>query len=308
MRTFFSSSVVMMFVAGATMMIAAIFFSCAKSDSSVNTPLTSSSPTVHAPLVSVAPVIDGSAADGVWSAATPLTVRMQPISVPNNTLTGTFDVQVRAVHTTTDVYFLVSYPDAVADETPSALMFNGGDPTQPSNWKNQLNGQDGFAFMWDMMRGGTSAADGGGKFSDSSYVCTAACHTATTPGNQESGMYPLSGAVDLWYWMAGTTNPQGYADDQYAVGVDPGNPTEERRARDQEEEFFSYPIFSVANPDFPDNMAGGTNNGLDKKRFMWYPSAVSFDGTKNNPATGSAWAAGDIVPGWGLRLKTTLFG
>ena len=310
MRTFFSSSIVKMFVVGVTMIVAVILFSCAKTDNSTNPPVTSTSPTVHAPLVSTAPTIDGDASDGVWSAATPTTVHMKPIAVPGNTLTNEFDVQVRAVHTTTDIYFLVSYPDADADEMPNKLVYMGGNISDTANWKNQDNGQDGFSFMWDLLIGGVAAHDGGGKFSDSSYGCTAACHAASSnPAPLESGMYPLKGGVDLWFWNAGTTNPQGYADDQFAVGSDSnGTGQDSRRCKDRSEQYFALPIYSEAKHGYPDLMAGSTNNNLDFKKFLWYSTAVSFDGTMNNPATSAPWTSGDVVPGWGCRIQSKLPG
>lgn len=282
--------------------------SCSKNDATTNPTPPSGTPTLHAASVSTAPTLDGDDGDGAWSSAQWTTVHMKPITVPGNTLTNEFDLQIKSVHTAGEIFFLVKYPDADADETPNKLMFTGGDPAVQANWTNVKNGQDGLSFMWDMMLGGKSARDAGGKFSDSSYGCAAACHTTKSYQQLESGMFPDSGELDVWQWCAGTTNQQGYADDGYAVGGDSNGTLDfSRRNKDAlQEKWFADANYSVAKPSYPDNMSDATNGGLDKARFLSYSSAVSFKPASPNPATGSAWAAGDIVPGWALRVVSTL--
>jgi hypothetical protein len=283
-----------------------VVLACSKSSnpSSSSPTQTSGGFNVTSASVATPPVVDGDGSDNAWSSAQWTTIHMEGFSG----VSDQFDVQLKSVHTATDVYFLVQYPDATEDDIPNKLVFNGGDPANPSNWTNTSAGQDGFSFMWDMMLGGKSARDPGGKFTDSTYGCTAACHTTHSLNNLESGMFPDSGEVDIWYWNAGTTNPQGYADDQYAVGADnngTGNNSTRGKDGDQEKQFADA-NYSIGTPTFPDNVAGGTNDNLDITKFLWGNSSMQLSAT--NPMTSAPWKTGDYVPGWALSTPNVLGG
>ena len=255
-------------------------------------------PTLASAHVAKGPTIDGSGNDAVWQSAVPLTLTLR--QVVSSQASGSHAMTLKSVNDGQNVYFLVEVSDPQSDLLPASWALNGNDASQESNWMRRTSfGQDGFSFMFPVssnVRGDASSE------TFETVGCNAACHTTEALENYEGGMYPTQGTVDIWYWKAATTNPQGYADDYVAAGSDGGAMRNERRADDGRS--FAQENFSSAGLGFPLRLAGGGNGGLNTTNFIWNDSSVPFN-FNSNPATGSAWKNGDFVPGWLLRTDAS---
>ncbi len=244
-----------------------------------------------------APVIDGASDDAVWAGAQELVLDLAQVQAgaPQNS----YRARIQSVNDGTYLYLLVHVDDPTQNNSPSQLQFKGGDPSTESDWTLNTNGQDAFSFMF------AATADVYGSSPSQTFAtagCNVACHQAQSLLNYESGSYPGNGMIDLWYWQAGITNPQGYADDQYAFGNN-GNTFHNERRSDVGAEF-AVPNFAKAGATTPVNVAGGTNRGWNFAQHIWEATSVQFTPLNPNPATGAPWAVGDIVPGWLLRAET----
>ncbi len=248
--------------------------------------------------VSTGPVLDGEI-DGIWNSAQEINVQLEPVQF----ITGGdpfVNAVLRSVNDGEYIYFLAEIEDDTKNDMPNRLVFNGGDPSDDANWTLTSDGQDGFAIMFPITESVTGHK--GDSFDDAG--CYTACHTAKFITTYESGMYPASGKIDIWYWKSGTTNPQGYADDYFADGA------REKRMPDMTGKSFSVANFrdpEIASDLKPINMAGGDNGGLNPELYLWMETAQKFDAESENPATGASWAADDAVPGWQLRVPENFF-
>lgn len=250
------------------------------------------------------PVIDGKASDASWNQATALNLSL--VQVEPSKPGGTMTAKIRSVNDGTHIYFLIEVDDATQDDIPNKFEFKGGDPADDANWTLNINGQDGLGLIFPI----SSVVSGDDSKNTFDLVgCRVACHTAMQSTKYESGMFPTKGRIDVWYWKAGTTNQQGKADDYYAVGSD--GPADEKSIRqgDFAGRTFSDPNFPApgAGKILPISVPGSNNNGFDKSKFIWDSDADAFDPLRPNPATGTAWKSGDIVPGWKIREQNNSF-
>jgi hypothetical protein len=255
---------------------------------------------------STPPSVDGSATETVWGLAPPLTLSLSQVE-PTANDSRTFTATLRAaVDNEGFLYLLLEVDDPQPHETPSMFRFRGGNPADEANWSRSSEGQDGVGIMFPIGDPTTVRGDRSGE-TFATTGCAVACHTTASLTAYEGGSYPTFGRLDVWYWKAGTTNPQGYADDYIAEGRDGSAFPEERRG--DAGNTFEEPNFPPegAGPMLPLSMAGGNNGGLDPNRFLWQPTAVPFNPQLPNPATGRAWSAGDGVPGWALRAQGSPF-
>lgn len=242
------------------------------------------------------PVIDGN--DNEWGAASEMSMTLTQVESTAGDQ-RTFNATLKAMYDGEYIYLLAKVYDNTKDDLPNKFEFKGGDPTDDNNWTMNTNGQDGMSFIFPI----TDNVTGFGK-SFEQAACSTACHSANFITTYESGMYPGTGSIDMWIWKAGTTNPQGHADDQFAAG------NIERRQGDIVGKSFEYENFrdiKVGGSLLPISMAAGDNGGIDKYRYLWDATSKPFDGTANNPATGQAWKQGDITPGWKLRIPENTF-
>lgn len=232
-----------------------------------------------------APDYNSSTVESIWNSATPLTLTASAMGFSGSS----FPVTIKSVVSSQNIYFLVQYDDATENNFQQPLHFHGGDPMTPTNWTvDPTTYDDGVSLIFESEPGTSGAktftADG----------CTMLCHTTTT-GQWDKGMFSEStGRYDLWYWHAGKGNGTGYADDEMSVG----NPNFGILKDDGNAEIYLNNVIDYApNPGFqPDKVAGGTNRNLDKRYFIANESAQMFaNGVTNNPATGKAWSADDIV-------------
>lgn len=251
------------------------------------------------------PTLDGVADDAVWQLAPPVQVLLTQVE-PSSSDRRSFSATLRAAVDADFLYMLIEIADPIPDETPNLFRFQGGNPAAEAYWRLSTEGQDALAVMFPIGSPESVQGDRPGETFDR-VGCAVACHPARSTAHHEGGSYPTTGRIDIWYWKAGTTNPQGYADDYVAEGRDGASFPEERRG-DAGVPFAeaNFPPRGSA-PLLPLNMAGGDNGGLDPSRFLWEATAVPFNPQAPNPATGRPWRAGDVVPGWVLRAQRTAF-
>lgn len=251
------------------------------------------------------PTIDGVPDDPVWRVASPLSLTLHQVE-PNSPDTRTITASIRAASDDEFLYLLVEVEDPTPHQTPNLFRFRGGDPASEANWSLSTEGQDGIGLIFPISMPGDIEGDQANQTFET-VGCAVTCHSARSVTIYEGGSYPTTGRIDIWYWKAGTTNPQGYADDYVAEGRNGSNFPEERRGDAGNR--FEEPNFPPhgAGPVLPVNMAGGDNGGLDPRLFLWYLTAVPFNPRARNPATGRPWTAGDVVPGWLLRTQSSPF-
>lgn len=243
-----------------------------------------------------APVVDGSGSDAAWALAQELVLDLA--QVQPGAPQSPYKARLRSLNDGVYVYFLIRIDDATRNDSPNQIQLKGSDPSAESNWTVQTNGQDAMSMMF------AATADVYGSSSSQTFAtagCNVACHSAQSLLNYESGSYPGNGMIDLWYWQAGLTNPQGYADDQFAFGNNGSSFRNERRPDVGAD--FAVSNFARAGTAAPLNVAGGANNGLNAAQYIWDATSVVFTPLGSNPATAAAWATGDIVPGWRLRSE-----
>ncbi len=120
-----------------------------------------------------APVIDGGGSDEVWSQATEYTT-YDKVAKLNLTL--------KAVYTDTQIFFLVSYPDADRSDTHKTWVWD----KNTEMYKTGLDREDVFVFKWNMENHPSNLS----LKSDDNYT------------------------ADIWFWKAFRSDPAGYADDK----------------------------------------------------------------------------------------------
>ncbi len=266
-------------------------------------------------------------------------------------------VSMKAVYTDTDLYLLAEWMDPQPDLLKDVFMYIGPDLTAPiircnhvggrivcdslyrrgpedslltTRWWTQFGEDDKFALAFDI-----GAASGrGATFPE--IGCHVACH-----GNGATDFGPMtSGRLDLWYWLAGRTNPlrfifdptdperdepaqgiPGYLDDFYVdalAGMVPddgtpgywpnfdqgaGRPRHVYRRTDD-------PLFEPPNPAQCQNEWGGEcrgNNGvahtyLWREKYDAFFAPLGVRDTLNQAIMPDArkWQRGDLVPGYVL--------
>lgn len=255
-------------------------------------------------VTSAPPVIDGNDYDECWKNAVELFFVMNQIEPSYIDQNKKFNGSIKSIRDDEYIYFLVKIKDDSRNDMPNYFLFYGGDASNESNWTLTTEGQDGVAFIFPITSNvrGKNPEDTFDKMG-----CYVACHTTNALNNFEGGSFPDFGTIDLWYWKAGTTGPQGFADDYYAMGQD-GKYPKERRG-DVGGRTFEDPNFrpSGTGKNLPISVPGGDNYKLDATRFIWDDTSEPFDPKANNPVTNMPWAAGDRIPGWKLRIQDNEF-
>ncbi len=147
-----------------------------------------------ASLTSSAPVLDGDGSDGAWNRATPYLVTVgESLAYANNF--GTFDVMLKALYDSENIYILATWNDPSQTESVhhKRWSFDG------TGW-NRGGSEDRIFFMFDPGDNGTEGAD-----------CATMCHQPTPGKMGTTG----GGHVDVWHWKAGRTAAAGFADDKW---------------------------------------------------------------------------------------------
>ena len=123
------------------------------------------------------PTIDGVADDAVWSSA-PAVITLDWASQR--------DIHISSVHTDSEIFFLVTFPDAAPSITHKSWLW---DPDE-SIYRKGNDREDMLVLKWS-----TSGNDANLSLFNNPHP-----HTA-----------------DIWFWKACRTNPVGYADDKHQI-------------------------------------------------------------------------------------------
>jgi hypothetical protein len=238
------------------------------------------SASVVARLVSSPPMVDGDGSDPAWGIPIPLELRFEqlasvpidPFSSPSNR--PPFSGALRALYTADSLYLLLSWNDPSADVAPDVWQLGSG------GWSRRRTGDDGASLIFPITAGPRAFEQKG---------CATSCHAAASLDRYEEGHRSDDGAIDLWYWRAGLSDPLGSAWDQWAdasTGRRPDVPADRPE-----------PNYATTGAT-PLRVWGGDNGGLDPRFFLWQPTSIDFPPSGPNPLTGGAWQIGDSIPGW----------
>lgn len=157
--------------------------------------------------VDKAPVLDGKI-DDAWKKAKEIKINLiGGANLPK----GSTEVNLKAVYTATDVYFLAQWRDPTESHQrfPWKKQVNGTwlkliDPDDKGGDSNKYY-EDKFAMLWNINIAGFEAAG-----------CMVACH-AGEAGKPYGNLYTANAGErgDLWHWKGVRTGPVGQIDDQY---------------------------------------------------------------------------------------------
>lgn len=133
--------------------------------------------TVRSGRTSTAPVIDGDGSDTVWETALPLKVDLEFGNNPG-------EVTLQSLHTSTHVYFKVSWNDPTFSIPRSSWILDSGTGV----WSRNDGLEDMVNLMWDMDTTGFETVG-----------CQAKCHI----GKDWSYLDVPGNIADIWHVMAG---------------------------------------------------------------------------------------------------------
>lgn len=230
------------------------------------------------------PILDGQADDIIWTQATPLIVRAMSMGMGGGHHQYT-DVTLKAAYTPTDLYILAKWTDPTLSIDKKTWTYDG------SQW-TQSGDEDRLAILWDLDNSIAGFSQMG---------CGAVCHGGEgrmrTDGPTEF--------ADVWHWKAARSNPMRAVDDKYLN--DDYDPADVEAAHHGDGGDSTYVpnaaaglprwVWNSANPSTPLGVAAEWAT-----HFLLLDEMTDF-GTLN-PLTGSAWTAGDQVPGYALRPPT----
>ncbi len=269
-------------------------------------------------------------------------------------------MSLKAIYTNTHLYFLVAWQDRFPDVLKDIFVFVGPDMLSPlvtcaevggetrcdslyrtglqdsllvSDWWVRYGDDDKLAFAFEVM----PTTGNGGDYTD--IGCRALCHAA---GAQTFGQMD-DGRIDLWYWLAGRTNPirnifnpyddpedpeqgiPGYLDDMYIdriggltpdTGVSGYRPNFES-AGDRPRHIYRRDDDDFFEPPDPDNTFNAfrekarPNNGVSfaylwRENLIAHMAAITPADTLNEAIQPDArrWANGDLAPGYILTYPT----
>lgn len=126
--------------------------------------------------VTESPTVDGLAADPAWQKA--------PALITHDN-TANLSITIKGVYTETDIFFLVSFPDADESRTHKSWTWDKGREIYTVGHDRE----DVFIFKWNMESTPVDLS----IYADSPYK------------------------ADIWYWKACRTDGSGYADDKMHV-------------------------------------------------------------------------------------------
>ncbi|MBU1083475.1 MAG: ethylbenzene dehydrogenase-related protein [Candidatus Omnitrophota bacterium] len=127
--------------------------------------------------VSEEPVIDGSASDSVWASAEKV--------ITHDNVAG-IDMEIRTVHTDDRIFFLVVFPDKDESRTHKSWVWD----RDIEEYVMGNDREDVFTFKWNIVPEESKDLR---IDSDDDY------------------------RTDIWFWKACRTDPEGFADDKFAV-------------------------------------------------------------------------------------------
>jgi hypothetical protein len=227
---------------------------------------------VHSAKVSQPPKVDGDGNDAVWKQAEEITVEAEDGP----------EIFIRSVYTDKDIYFLFIWEDKDDSHSQNMWVYDG------SKWgikqEVRFEGEDPWeadsdrlAFQWVI---NDSIPDFGEK------GCKKICHAP----EKEDKMYTdePSQRMDIWHWVSSTTNPLGYADDQY---LDNNNLTkaQEKNKRKRMNIGHHSDDGGRGNQEYQRNIDGDKPKSMGKGPFLMAGSNAPLSGT---------FKKGDTIPGY----------
>lgn len=129
--------------------------------------------------VTAVPVLDGQDKDPAWRSAR--SYRLAVREAEDNSVSETTDVLIKSVHTSTHIYFLVSWLDATHDATHKTWVWNSAE----KSYEEGEDREDVVALSFE--------------------------HTGEFNADMLSG---VEAVWDVWQWKAARTDPGGYAMDK----------------------------------------------------------------------------------------------
>jgi hypothetical protein len=247
------------------------------------------------------PKLDGKANDREWYSAPELLIAMGGEYGNGG---GSFYVRMKSVYTPypDTVYFMLQWADTTEDFVAERLIYVGqpwdgrdcstdGGLVAPESWAQrplQRDKEDRLALMFEI----TPAGDATGTFA--SKGCQVACH-----GN----MHPISGKLDVWYWLDARTNQVSHCDDMYADSSGLYGDTGDGMWK-----------INWREPTFvPRYIKEGDNGGLSTSKCVLDPGPFGRGFNQcdvRNPIWGTTWGdtsnpeGFDYVPGYLVKLPT----
>ena len=229
---------------------------------------------VHSKKVSQAPKIDGNGKDAVWKDAEETTVEAEDGP----------EIFIRSVYTDKEVFFLFIWEDKDESISQNMWVYDG------SKWgiKQEIRFEgeepweadsDRLAFQWVMNESIPGFWEKG---------CKKICHAP----EKEDKMYTDTAKerTDIWQWVSSTTNPLGYADDQYLDNSNLSKAKEKDKGK-RINIAHKSDDGGRGNQEYQRNDAGGKPKVMSKKAGSY----MMAGGTA--PLSGS-FKKGDTIPGY----------
>jgi len=129
---------------------------------------------IAATKVAAPPVIDGAADETVWQQVKEYITHDKVADIP---------ITLKAVYTDTEIFFLVTFPDADESITHKSWVWD----KDSQLYQQGPDREDCFVLKWNMAQAPVDLS----VKADNSYI------------------------ADIWFWKACRSNPVGYADDKY---------------------------------------------------------------------------------------------
>ena len=227
--------------------------------------------------VDQAPKIDGNADDDAWKKAKEKTVEAEDGP----------EISIRSVHTDKEIFFLFVWEDK--DDSFSQKMWEYDGSKWGLKQEVRFEGEEGWeadsdrmVFQWVINESIPAFMEKG---------CKKICHSP----EKEDKMYTdtASERMDIWHWNSSTTNPLGYADDQY---LDNQNLTKAKEKDKNKRINIAHRSDDGGRGtwEYQRNDAGGKPKFISSKKGSNFIIAGS-----SSPFSGSP-KKGDLVPGYVL--------
>ncbi|MFQ5432532.1 MAG: ethylbenzene dehydrogenase-related protein [Nitrospinota bacterium] len=223
------------------------------------------------------PKIDGKADDAAWKKAKEITVEAEDGP----------ELSIRSVYTDKEVFFLFLWEDKDESISQNMWVYDG------SKWgikqEVRFEGEEGWEADSDRLAFQWVINDSIPAFKEKG--CKKICHSP----EKEDKMYTDSAAerTDIWHWVSSTTNPLGYADDDY---LDNSNLTKAKEKDKNKRINIAHKSDDGGrgNQQYERNDAGGKPKFMPKKKGAGFIIAGS-----SAPLSGP-FKKGDLIPGYVL--------
>ena len=223
------------------------------------------------------PKIDGIADDPAWKKAKELTVEVEDGP----------ELSIRSVYTDKDIFFLFTWGDNSESISQKMWLYDGGKwgLKQEVRFEDEEGWEadsDRLAFQWVINDSIPGFREKG---------CKKICHAP----EKEDKMYTNSPdeRTDIWHWVSSTTNPLGYADDDYLDNAHLSK-AEEKNKHKRINIAHKSDDGGRGNQEYQRNEAGG------KPEFMPKKKGAGFIIAGNSAPLSGMFKKGDLIPGYVL--------